>query len=59
MALSFLINCQQDSTKAVRTVFLPAPVMRPILILSALDYCDGVNSTYAASSSARWKRDTS
>src|SRR5210317_180586 len=56
MALSFLINCQQDSTKAERTVFLPAPVMRPILILSALEYCDGVRPTYAANCSARRKR---
>jgi hypothetical protein len=59
MALSFLINIQQDSTKAERTVFLPAPVMRPILILSALEYCDGVNPTYAANCSARRKREKS
>src|SRR5210317_1119222 len=59
MALSFLIRCQQDSTNAERTAFLPAPVMRPILILSALEYCDGVNPTYAANCSARRKREKS
>ena len=59
MVLSFLIKIQQDSTNAERTVFLPAPVMRPILILSALEYCDGVNPTYAANCSARRKRDMS
>jgi hypothetical protein len=59
MALSFRIKCQQDSTKADRTAFLPAPVMRPILILSALEYCDGVKPTYAANCSARRKREKS
>ena len=45
ITLSLDISHQHDSTNIVRTLFLPTPVIRPIRILSELEYCDGVIPT--------------
>lgn len=48
IARSFPIKRHATSTNVPRNWFFPMAVMRPIRTLSALEYCDGVNPTYAA-----------
>ena len=49
IAGSFPITRQATSTSVPRSVFFPMQVILPIRTLSALEYCDGVKPTYAAS----------
>ena len=56
---SFPISRHATSTNVPLNWFLPIAVIRPIRTLSALEYCDGVRPTYAASWSALLNRSTS
>ena len=48
IAPSLRINCQEDWISNALNEFLPIHVILPILILSELEYWEGVRPTYAA-----------